>query len=78
MERRALLAERLPQFASLLHDSNFAAAEEFAMLAPSLTEWIEPSTMKGLSAAIDGLDFTKALGIVQRIARDLGLPLPTV
>jgi PAS domain S-box-containing protein len=77
-ENRAVLADRLPQFATLLHESNFAAAEEFAMLAPLLTDWIEPSTMKGLSAAIDGLDFTKALGIVQRIARDLGLSLPTV
>ncbi|WP_247894212.1 response regulator [Azospirillum sp. B510] len=77
-ESRTLLAERLPEFAALLHDSNFAAAEEFAILVPSLTEWIDPSTMKGLSAAIDGLDFTKALGIVRRIARDLGLPPPTV
>ncbi|MBY6260475.1 response regulator [Azospirillum sp. 412522] len=77
-ENRRLLAARLPQFATLLQESNFAAAEEFAMLAPLLTEWIEPSTMKGLSAAIDGLDFTKALGIVQRIARDLGLSSPTV
>ncbi|MBP2300230.1 response regulator [Azospirillum picis] len=75
---RRLLAERLPHFAALLQDSNFAAAEEFAILAPSLAEWIEPSRMKGLSAAIDGLDFNKALGIVQRIARDLGLSLPTV
>ena len=77
-ENRLLLAGQLPQFATLLQDSNFAAAEEFAMLAPLLTDWIDPSTMKGLSAAIDALDFTKALGIVQRIARDLGLPLPTV
>ncbi|WP_376957231.1 response regulator [Azospirillum sp. A26] len=77
-ESRAQLANRLPQFATLLQESNFAAAEEFAMLAPLLTDWVEPSTMKGLSAAIDGLDFTKALGIVQRIARDLGLPLATV
>ncbi|WP_434614842.1 response regulator [Azospirillum sp. B2RO_4] len=77
-ESRRLLAGQLPQFATLLQDSNFAAAEEFAMLAPLLTDWIEPSTMKGLSAAIDALDFTKALGIVQRIARDLGLSLPTV
>ncbi|PWC82768.1 histidine kinase [Azospirillum sp. TSH100] len=77
-ESRAALADRLPQFATLLHESNFAAAEEFAMLAPLLADWIEPSTMKGLSAAIDGLDFTKALGIVRRIARDLGLTLPTV
>ena len=77
-EIRKELAERLPQFATLLHDSNFAAAEEFAMLAPLLTDSVEPSTIKGLSSAIDGLDFTKALGIVQRIARDLGLSLPTV
>ncbi|CAO3447783.1 response regulator [Azospirillum largimobile] len=77
-ENRKELAERLPQFATLLHDSNFAAAEEFAMLAPLLTDSVEPSTIKGLSAAIDGLDFIKALGIVQRIARDLGLSLPTV
>ncbi|SMF82752.1 PAS domain S-box-containing protein [Azospirillum oryzae] len=77
-ESRRLLAGQLPHFATLLQDSNFAAAEEFAMLAPLLTDWIEPSTMKGLSAAIDALDFTKALGIVQRIARDLGLSLPTV
>ncbi|KAA0598036.1 response regulator [Azospirillum lipoferum] len=77
-ENRAVLADRLPHFATLLQESNFAAAEEFAMLAPLLTDWIEPSTMKGLSTAIDGLDFTKALGIVQRIARDLGLSLPTV
>jgi HPt (histidine-containing phosphotransfer) domain-containing protein len=77
-ESRRLLAGQLPQFATLLQDSNFAAAEEFAMLAPLLTDWVEPSTMKGLSAAIDALDFTKALGIVQRIARDLGLSLPTV
>ncbi|PWC34235.1 response regulator [Azospirillum sp. TSO35-2] len=77
-ESRQALAGTLPQFAILLHDSNFAAAEEFAMLAPLLTEWVEPSVMKGLSTAIDGLDFTKALGIVQRIARDLGLSLPTV
>ncbi|CAO3407613.1 response regulator [Azospirillum largimobile] len=77
-ESRKELARRLPQFAILLHDSNFAAAEEFAMLAPSLADWVDPSTMKGLSSAIDGLDFIKALGIVQRIARDLGLSLPTV
>ena len=77
-ESRARLTNRLPHFATLLQESNFAAAEEFAMLAPLLTDWVEPSTMKGLSAAIDGLDFTKALGIVQRIARDLGLSLPTV
>ena len=77
-ENRKELAERLPRFATLLHDSNFAAAEEFAMLAPLLTDSVEPSTIKGLSSAIDGLDFTKALGIVQRIARDLGLPLPMV
>ena len=77
-EGRKALAERLPQFATLLHDSNFAAAEEFAMLAPLLTDWVEPSTIKGLSSAIDSLDFIKALGIVQRIARDLGLSLPTV
>ncbi len=77
-EGRLLLAGQLPQFATLLQDSNFAAAEEFAMLAPLLADWIEPSTMKGLTTAIDALDFTKALGIVQRIARDLGLSLPTV
>ncbi|ALG70674.1 histidine kinase [Azospirillum thiophilum] len=77
-EKRQALVTRLPRFAILLQDSNFAAAEEFGMLAPLLTDWVEPSTMKGLSAAIDGLDFTKALGIVQRIARDLGLPLSTV
>ncbi|WP_377808704.1 response regulator [Azospirillum sp. A29] len=77
-ESRAQLANRLPQFSTLLQESNFAAAEEFAMLAPLLTDWVEPSTMKGLSAAIDGLDFNKALGIVQRIARDLGLSLSTV
>ncbi|MBP2304970.1 response regulator [Azospirillum melinis] len=77
-ESRAQLGNRLPQFATLLQESNFAAAEEFAMLAPLLTDWVEPSTMKGLSTAIDGLDFTKALGIVRRIARDLGLPLATV
>ncbi|WP_372397448.1 response regulator [Azospirillum sp. HJ39] len=77
-EKRQALAARLPRFAKLLQDSNFAAAEEFGMLAPLLTDWVEPSTVKGLSAAIDGLDFTKALGIVQRIARDLGLSLSTV
>ncbi|PWC75742.1 response regulator [Azospirillum sp. TSH64] len=73
-ETRSLLANRLPQFVTLLQESNFAAAEEFAILAPLLTDWVEPSTMKGLSTAIDGLDFTKALGIVRRIARNLGLP----
>ena len=77
-ETRTLLANRLPQFATLLQESNFAAAEEFAILAPLLTDWVEPSTMKGLSTAIDGLDFTKALGIVRRIARELGLSLSTV
>jgi len=77
-ETRTQLANRLPQFATLLQESNFAAAEEFAILTPLLTDWVEPSTMKGLSTAIDGLDFTKALGIVQRIARDLGLSLSTV
>ncbi|AWK87728.1 response regulator [Azospirillum thermophilum] len=72
------LASRLSQFAILLRDSNFAAAEEFAMLAPSLAGCVDPSTVKSLTAAIDGLDFVKALGIVQRIARDLGLSLQTV
>ena len=75
---RDALATALPQFATLLQDSNFAAAEEFAMLTPLLADWVDPSTLKGLAAATDSLDFTKALGIVQRIARDLGLPLPTV
>ncbi len=75
---RVALETVLPQFATLLRDSNFAAAEEFAILSPLLADWVDPSTMKGLTLAIDSLDFTKALGIVQRIARDLGLSIGTV
>ncbi|MCG5240147.1 response regulator [Azospirillum doebereinerae] len=75
---RAALEAAFPPFVTLLRDSNFAAAEEFAILSPLLADWVDPSTMKGLTAAIDSLDFTKALGLVQRIARDLGLPTPTV
>ncbi|MBP2230278.1 PAS domain S-box-containing protein [Azospirillum agricola] len=75
---RVALEAALPQFATLLQDSNFAAAEEFAILSPLLADWVDPSTMKGLSSAIDSLDFTKALGIVQRIARELGLSTQTV
>jgi two-component system, sensor histidine kinase and response regulator len=75
---RAVLETALPQFVKLLQDSNFAAAEEFAIVSPLLLHVIDPSAMKGLTAAIDSLDFPKALGIVQRIARELGVPLPTV
>ncbi len=75
---RALLETALPQFVRLLQDSNFAAAEEFATMSPLLTHVIDSSAMKGLTAAIDSLDFPKALGIVQRIARELGVALPTV
>jgi two-component system, sensor histidine kinase and response regulator len=75
---RAVLETALSRFARLLQDSNFAAAEEFATVSPLLTHVIDPSAMKGLTAAIDSLDFPKALGIVQRIARELGVPLPTV
>ncbi len=74
----ARLKRELPQFVRLLQDSNFAAAEEFAILAPLLTPWVESSAMKSLTAAIDSLDFPRALGIVQRIARELGVSLPTV
>ncbi|WP_448202788.1 response regulator [Azospirillum sp. sgz302134] len=74
LDREALepLLDRLGQ---LLRDSNFAAAEEFAALAPSLAEWIDPATMKSLSAAVDSLDFPKAYGILRRVAGDLGLSL---
>ncbi|MFD1625876.1 response regulator [Azospirillum griseum] len=74
----ARLERELAQFVRLLQDSNFAAAEEFAILAPLLTPVVESSAMKSLTAAIDSLDFPRALGIVQRIARELGVSLPTV
>ncbi|QCO14870.1 response regulator [Azospirillum brasilense] len=70
------LETMLERFARLLRDSNFAAAEEFAVLAPSLADWIDPVAMKSLSSAVDGLDFTKAQGILRRIMLDLGLSLP--
>ncbi|PWC68347.1 response regulator [Azospirillum sp. TSH58] len=70
------LDSMLERFARLLRDSNFAAAEEFAALAPSLADWIDPVAMKSLSSAVDGLDFTKAQGILRRIMLDLGLSLP--
>jgi len=75
---RDALETAIPQFVTLLQDSNFAAAEEFAILSPLLADWVDPSTLKGLASAIDSLDFTKALGIVQRIARELGLSTPVV
>ncbi|WP_103039802.1 response regulator [Azospirillum argentinense] len=70
------LEPMLDRFARLLRDSNFAAAEEFAVLAPPLADWIDPVSMKALSSAVDGLDFTKAQGILRRIMLDLGLSLP--
>ncbi|TWA71479.1 PAS domain S-box-containing protein [Azospirillum brasilense] len=70
------LEPMLDRFARLLRDSNFAAAEEFAVLAPLLADWIDPVSMKALSSAVDGLDFTKAQGILRRIMLDLGLSLP--
>ncbi|MBB3262683.1 PAS domain S-box-containing protein [Azospirillum sp. OGB3] len=70
------LEPMLERFARLLRDSNFAAAEEFAVLAPPLADWIDPVSMKALSSAVDGLDFTKAQGILRRITLDLGLSLP--
>ena len=69
------LEPMLERFARLLRDSNFAAAEEFAVLAPQLADWIDPAAMKALSSAVDGLDFTKAQGILRRISQDLGLSL---
>ncbi|OYD86410.1 response regulator [Azospirillum brasilense] len=72
----ATLEPMLERFARLLRDSNFAAAEEFAVLAPPLADWIDPVSMKALSSAVDGLDFTKAQGILRRITQDLGLSLP--
>ncbi|TWA69662.1 PAS domain S-box-containing protein [Azospirillum baldaniorum] len=72
----ATLEPMLERFARLLRDSNFAAAEEFAVLAPPLADWIDPAAMKALSSAVDGLDFTKAQGILRRITQDLGLSLP--
>ncbi len=75
---RVVLETALSRFVRLLQDSNFAAAEEFAIVSPLLLHVIDPSAMKGLTAAIDSLDFPKALGIVQRIARELSVPLPTV
>ncbi|MGR0185296.1 response regulator [Azospirillum aestuarii] len=72
----ATLEPMLERFARLLRDSNFAAAEEFAILAPPLADWIDPVAMKALSSAVDGLDFTKAQGILRRITQDLGLSLP--
>ncbi|WP_349592429.1 response regulator [Azospirillum argentinense] len=70
------LEPMLDRFLRLLRDSNFAAAEEFAVLAPPLADWIDPVSMKALSSAVDGLDFTKAQGILRRIMLDLGLSLP--
>ncbi|NUB14867.1 response regulator [Azospirillum brasilense] len=72
----AALEPMLERFARLLRDSNFAAAEEFVVLAPPLADWIDPAAMKALSSAVDGLDFTKAQGILRRITQDLGLSLP--
>ena len=69
------LEPMLERFARLLRDSNFAAAEEFAVLAPQLADWIDPAAMKALSSAVDGLDFIKAQGILRRISQDLGLSL---
>ncbi|MBP2313667.1 response regulator [Azospirillum soli] len=73
---RDRLAPMIDRFAQLLRDSNFAAAEEFATLAPVLGDSIDPATMKALTGAVDSLDFPKAYGIVQRLARNLGLFLP--
>jgi len=73
---RTAIEPMLDRFAQLLRDSNFAAAEEFAMLSPALADWIDPAAMKALSGAVDSLDFPKAHGILRRIAHDLGLLLP--
>ncbi|MBP2295616.1 response regulator [Azospirillum rugosum] len=72
---RVALEPMLDHFGHLLRDSNFAAAEEFAALAPALAGSVDPPTLKALSAAVDSLDFAKAQGILRRIAGDLGLQL---
>ncbi|MCW2235790.1 response regulator [Azospirillum canadense] len=74
---RAALEPMLDRFGHLLRDSNFAAAEEFAALAPALAGSVDPTTLKALSSAVDSLDFAKAQGILRRIAGDLGLQLTT-
>ncbi len=74
---RAALEPMLDRFGHLLRDSNFAAAEEFAALAPALAGSVDPPTLKALSSAVDSLDFAKAQGILRRIAGDLGLQLTT-
>ncbi len=73
---RDRLVPMIDRFAQLLRDSNFAAAEDFGTLAPVLADWIDPATMKALTGAVDSLDFPRAYGITQRLARDLGLVLP--
>ena len=72
---RAALEPMLDRFGHLLRDSNFAAAEEFAALAPALAAGVDPPTLKALSAAVDSLDFAKAQSILRRIADELGLQL---
>ena len=74
---RAALGPLLDRFAHLLRDSNFAAAEEFTALAPTLAGIVDPPTLKALSGAVDGLDFARAQTILRRIAGTLGLHLAT-
>ena len=62
----------LRRLLDLLADNNFAAAEEWPAVSQALTPLVEGPRLMGVAAAIDSLDFARALAMLRRIADDLG------
>ncbi len=72
----APLADALARLDGLLGDNNFAAAEEWVILATPLGAQVGPGRVDAITIAVDSLDFAKAQGLLRRLAEELHVHLP--